>query len=161
VEHGPSIHDCAFTARYAVVMDLPVTFSLAEAMRGTRYPYRWNPEHRARIGLLARDGRGEDTIWIEIERCYIFHTANAYDLPDGRVVLDAVTYDSMFAGEPGGPDQNPRGLERFILVPAAGRAALRPALSLCLYDGAGGGPVRDRGHAALQARPGGGHPAGA
>jgi len=122
VEHGPSIHDCAFTARYAVVMDLPVTFSLAEAMRGTRYPYRWNPEHRARIGLLARDGRGEDTIWIEIERCYIFHTANAYDLPDGRVVLDAVTYDSMFAGEPGGPDQNPRGLERFILDPVAGTA---------------------------------------
>jgi len=133
VEHGPSIHDCAFTARYAVVMDLPVTFALAEAMRGTRFPYRWNPEHRARIGLLPRAGGGEETIWIEIDPCYIFHTANAYDLPDGRVVLDAVTYDSMFAGEPGGPDQAPRGLERFILDPVA-RTAERHMLDAAAQE---------------------------
>lgn len=28
VQHGPSIHDCAITGRYAVILDLPVTFSM-------------------------------------------------------------------------------------------------------------------------------------
>ncbi|MBL7466263.1 carotenoid oxygenase family protein, partial [Escherichia coli] len=84
VAHGPSIHDCAITARFVVVLDLPVTFSLETAMQGRGFPYRWNPEHRARIGLLPRGGRGDETIWIEIDPCYIFHTLNAHDLPDGR-----------------------------------------------------------------------------
>ncbi len=65
--HGPSIHDCAITARFVVVLDLPVTFSLETAMQGRGFPYRWNPEHRARIGLLPRGGRGDETIWIEID----------------------------------------------------------------------------------------------
>ncbi|WP_137861254.1 MULTISPECIES: carotenoid oxygenase family protein [unclassified Sphingomonas] len=125
VAHGPSIHDCAITARFVVVLDLPVTFSLETAMQGRGFPYRWNPEHRARIGLLPRGGRGDETIWIEIDPCYIFHTLNAHDLPDGRVVLDAVSYDTMFAGEPGGPDQSPRGLERFVLDPVARTAERR------------------------------------
>lgn len=125
VAHGPSIHDCAFTARYAVVLDLPVTLSMQAAMGGARFPYRWNPEHQARIGLVPRQGRGDETIWIDIDPCYIFHTVNAYDLPDGRVVLDAVTYDTMFEGDPEGPNAVPRGLERFLLDPATQTAERR------------------------------------
>ncbi|MEZ0242181.1 MAG: carotenoid oxygenase family protein, partial [Sphingomonas sp.] len=96
VEHGPSIHDCAITARYVLIFDLPVTFSMQALIAGHNFPYRWNTKHQARIGLLPRDGRGEDVIWCDVDPCYIFHAANAYDLPDGRVVLDAVVHDTMF-----------------------------------------------------------------
>lgn len=125
VRHGPSIHDCAITARHVVVMDLPVTFSMKALIGGHSFPYRWNPEHRARIGLLPRDARGTDIQWIDVDPCYIFHVANAFDLPDGRVVMDAVVYDTMFAESVLGPDARSRGLERWTIDPAAGTVERR------------------------------------
>ena len=56
VEHGPCIHDCAITARFVVVLDLPVTFSMRAVVGGQRFPYRWRPAHRAR-GRLALAGQ--------------------------------------------------------------------------------------------------------
>jgi carotenoid cleavage dioxygenase len=124
VQHGPSIHDCAITARYVIVLDLPVTFSMKTLIAGHSFPYRWNPEHQARIGLLPRDGSG-DTIWVNVDPCYIFHVANAFDRPDGRVVMDAVVYDSMFADSHAGPEGVSRGLERWTIDPVAGAVERR------------------------------------
>lgn len=121
VKHGPSIHDCTLTERFVVILDLPVTFSMAALIGGQSYPYRWNRSHQARIGLLPREGAASDIIWITVDPCYIFHTANAYDLPDGRVVMDAVVYDRMFDETSQGPDRNPRGLERWTIDPRARR----------------------------------------
>lgn len=119
VRNGPSIHDCALTERFVLILDLPVTFSMAVLIGGHDYPYRWNPSHEARIGLLPREGRAEDIVWIPVDPCYIFHTLNAFDLPDGRVVMDAVAYDRMFDQTSQGPDANPRGLERWTIDPDA------------------------------------------
>ncbi len=54
VRHGPSIHDCAITDRFVIILDLPVTFSMAALIGGRGFPYRWNESHEARIGLLPR-----------------------------------------------------------------------------------------------------------
>ena len=120
VKHGPSIHDCAITERFVLVLDLPVSFSMKALIGGHRFPYRWNPDHQARIGLLPRTARGSETIWVDVDPCYIFHVANAFDLPDGRVVLDAVVYDTMFADGVVGPDAVSRGLQRWTIDPVAG-----------------------------------------
>ncbi|TCP82171.1 carotenoid cleavage dioxygenase [Sphingomonas sp. PP-CE-1A-559] len=125
VEHGPMIHDCAVTARYVVILDLPVTFSLATHLAGQPLPYAWNPVHRARVGLMPRDGDQHAIIWCDVDPAYVFHVANAFDLPDGRVVLDVCAYPTMFAGVPGGPDVASRGLERWTLDPATGTTAIR------------------------------------
>ena len=117
VEHGPMIHDCAITARYVVILDLPVTFSMGTLIGGHSLPYRWNPRHRARVGLMPRGGTQADIIWCDVDPAYVFHVANAYDLPDGRVGLDVVAYPTMFAGEHGGPDARSRGLERWMVDP--------------------------------------------
>ena len=117
VKHGPSIHDCAITARYALVLDLPVTFSMKALIGGHSFPYRWNPEHQARIGLLPRNASGDETIWVDVDPCYIFHVANAFDTADGKVILDAVVYDTMFADSAVGPDATSRGLERWTIDP--------------------------------------------
>lgn len=119
VKHGPSIHDCAITARFAVILDLPVTFSMKALIGGHSFPYAWNPDHQARVGLLPRDGAADDVIWVDCPPCYIFHVANAFDLADGRVVLDACVYDSMFAEMTGGPSGRSLGLERWIIDPVA------------------------------------------
>lgn len=104
VEHGPSIHDCAFTRRFAIILDLPVTLSMKAVIGGHQFPYRWNRSHRARIGLLPRDGKAADTIWCDIEPCYVFHVANAFDTAEGKVILDVVAYETMFDDGYDGPD---------------------------------------------------------
>lgn len=118
VKHGPSIHDCALTARYVLILDLPVTFSMKTLIGGHAFPYKWNPDHQARVGLLPRGGSDADVIWCPVEPSYVFHAANAYDAADGRVVLDCVAYDTMFADSTHGPDRAGR-LERWTIDPAA------------------------------------------
>ncbi len=118
VQHGPCIHDCAITARFVVVLDLPVTFSMRAVLGGQLFPYRWNPAHQARIGLLPRDGAPEDVIWCDVGPCFVFHVANAFDDAAGQVVLDVVAYDTMFASGAGGLDALGR-LERWTVDPTA------------------------------------------
>ncbi len=124
VEHGPCIHDCAFTARFAVVLDLPVTFSMRAVLGGHLFPFRWNPAHRARVGLLPRGGEAAEIIWCDVEPCFVFHVANAFDGEDGRVVLDVVAYPVMFALS--GNELDALGLfERWTVDPSTRRVDRR------------------------------------
>lgn len=121
VRHGPSIHDCMITPRWVIVLDLPVTFSMKALLAGQAFPYRWNPGHPARVGLLPREGRGADTIWCEVEPCYVFHPVNAYESDGGRVIFDACVHDRMFDGDHAGPVAQHVPFERWTLDPAARR----------------------------------------
>ncbi len=124
VEHGPCIHDCAITARFAIVLDLPVTFSMRAVLGGHAFPFRWNPAHRARVGLLPRHGDADAIIWCDVEPCFVFHVANAYDRDDGHIVLDVIAYPTMFTSNSGGLDTLGR-LERWTIDPVARRVGRR------------------------------------
>lgn len=124
-KHGPSIHDCALTANHVIVLDLPVTFSMKAMLAGHRFPYQWNWEHSARVGLCPRGGSGADTIWCHVDPCYVFHTGNAFELPDGRVIVDVVAHETMFAESVMGPDSPASRLERWTLDPATHRVERR------------------------------------
>nr|WP_217352797.1 carotenoid oxygenase family protein [Sphingomonas sp. ID1715] len=125
VQHGPSIHDCAITARYVLVFDLPVTFSMKKLIAGHSFPYAWNPDHPARVGLMPRQGTADDIIWCDVDPCYVFHPCNAYDLPEGRVVVDVVAHESMFDRSTQGPDSIASSFERWTIDPAAHRVERR------------------------------------
>ena len=125
VEHGPSIHDCMITPKYVIVLDLPVTFSMKTLLAGHPFPYRWNPAHRARVGLLPREGKGSDIVWCDVDPCYVFHPANAYETDDGRVIFDACVHDTMFEGSYAGPSSNRVPFERWTIDPAARSVARR------------------------------------
>ena len=116
VRHGPCIHDCAITARFVVVLDLPVTFSMRAVLGGQLSPFRWNPAHPARLGLLPRHSDPAGIIWCELEPCFVFHAANAFDDADGQVILDVIAYDTMFASGSSGLDALGR-LERWTVDP--------------------------------------------
>jgi len=116
------MHDMSLTERYAVVYDLPVTVDIELAMQ-ERFPFRWNPDREARVGLLPRGSdSGNDIVWTEVEPCYVFHPMNAYDTDDGKVVLDVCRYDRMFDRDIRGPFGDAVStLDRWTVDPGTGR----------------------------------------
>ncbi len=115
-----SVHDMSLTERFAVIYDLPVVFDVEAAMSGAGFPYRWDPDYQARVGLLKHDGTAEDVSWFDVEPCYVFHPMNAYDDGD-HVVLDVVRHPRMFDTHRLGPDEGTPTLDRWTLDVAAGK----------------------------------------
>src|SRR3546814_21118146 len=89
-------------------------------LAGYRFPYAWKGAHPARVGLLPRKGRGDDIIWVPVEPCYVFHPANAFETADGKVVVDVVAHETMFAESKRGPDSRKSRMERWTIHPVAG-----------------------------------------
>jgi len=121
VNDGPSVHDCMLTGQYVLVFDLPVTFSMKTLLAGHPFPYSWNPAHPSRVGLLPREGQGSEVIWCDVEPCYVFHPCNAYETDDGRVIVDVVAHENMFAHSTQGPDSKIVQFERWTIDPQARR----------------------------------------
>jgi len=123
VSHGPSIHDCAITKQYVLVFDLPVTLSMPAMLAGYEFPYRWDETHAARVGLLAREGRGEDVVWCDVAPYYVYHPCNAFEREDGRVVVDVVVHNKNSHRDFRGPDGEVARLERWVIDPVARHVA--------------------------------------
>ena len=117
----PMVHDTAITETRVLVFDLPVTFDLERATAGERLPYVWRPERPARLGVLPLLGGADDVVWCEAPQCYVFHPLNAYDLPDGRIVVDVVKWPKTFdVDDRRGPGVLNTRLVRWTVDPAAG-----------------------------------------
>ena len=121
VKHGPSIHDCAITKNYVLIFDLPVTFSMKTLLAGHAFPYAWNPDHRARVGLLPREGHDADIIWCDVDPAYVFHPCNAYEQDDGTVIVDVCAHETMFVDNTQGPSAAQTPFERWTINPVAKR----------------------------------------
>lgn len=118
--HKPMIHDCAITENHFLVLDLPCVFDGQALLDGIPLPYRWHPEIPARVGVLPREGSARDIVWCEVDPCYVFHPMNAYEEPDGRIVLDVARHPAMFATDALGPNEGPPVLERWRIDPKGG-----------------------------------------
>jgi carotenoid cleavage dioxygenase-like enzyme len=113
---GPTmVHDFALSRHYAIFLDLPVVFSLEQAMLGGM-PFGWDESYGARIGLLHRERarQGEQPTWFDIDPCYVFHIMNAWDeVPGGTDEVPGGT-DEVTGGAdevPGGTDEVPGGTD--------------------------------------------------
>ena len=114
------LHDIAITETRAVIFDLPVTLSAEALAEGYPLPYRWNTERAPRLGVLPRYGTADDVVWCDVSPCYVYHPMNAYDLPDGRLVVDVARHPRMFATDLNGPFEGAPVIERWTLDPAKG-----------------------------------------
>ena len=62
-------------------------------------PYRWDDQHRARLGVLRRDDPYGRLRWFDIDPCFVFHVANAYDVTSASgnsIVLEVLRYPEMW-----------------------------------------------------------------
>ncbi|MGW0017077.1 carotenoid oxygenase family protein [Rhodococcus sp. NPDC003382] len=105
------IHDMALTERYVVLILAPFVFELGRIFTGAS-PLDWQPELGVRIALIPRDGSAIQ--WHTTDAFWVWHTANAFDLPDGSVAVDYVEWQY-----PGGlvdsADPNPSALRRAVI----------------------------------------------
>ncbi|MFV0257967.1 MAG: carotenoid oxygenase family protein [Acidimicrobiales bacterium] len=117
----PMVHDMSLTSRYAVIYDQPCTVDLGLVDQGSNFPFRWNPDHGNRVGLLPRSGDAPtdpgSIVWIDVPLGCLFHPLNAHDTADGGVVLDVCFYDRMFDADLRGPFETMARLERWVLDP--------------------------------------------
>ena len=98
------IHDMSLTENYVVIYDLPVLVDPEATKSGEfTFPFRWNDDYGARVGLLPRGGTPDDIVWCEVGNCYVFHPLNAYEDDDGRVVIDLCRYERLFDRDILGP----------------------------------------------------------
>ncbi|MCW2653082.1 MAG: Carotenoid oxygenase [Mycobacterium sp.] len=122
VNANTMMHDFALTAQHVIFLDLPVVFDLDVAIKDpTDMPYRWDDKYGARLGVMRRDDPYGPVRWFDIDPCYIFHVANAFDATtaDGKsIVLQAVRYPELWRN--GAGSDNGAVLWRFTIDLASG-----------------------------------------
>ena len=95
------MHDFALSAQHVIFMDLPIVYNRDIALKSaTDIPYRWDDNYGARLGVLRRDDPYGQVRWFEIDPCFVFHVANAYDDGD-KLVLQAVRYPEVWRDQGG------------------------------------------------------------
>jgi carotenoid cleavage dioxygenase-like enzyme len=90
------MHDFALTAEHVIFMDLPIVFNLDIAIKADGdMPYRWDDNYGARFGVMRRDDPFGEVRWFDIDPCYVFHVANAFD-HGNSIVVQAVRYPELW-----------------------------------------------------------------
>lgn len=115
------MHDFAMTSDHVIFMDLPVVFDMPAAQRGTM-PFAWSDSYGARLGILKRGAGIESLRWVEIDPCYVFHVANAFEEADGTIVIDVAWYNELWRGGPSATSFDKASLKRWRIPSGATKA---------------------------------------
>lgn len=126
--YASMIHDFAVTRHWIILPVFPLTGSLDRAMSG-RPPYAWEPDKGTRIALIPRDGRIDQTRWVDAPASYVFHPMNHFEDAQGRIVIDVMKYDvaPLFPlpdGSPSSPHSTRARLFRWTIDPQGAQAGI-------------------------------------
>ncbi|NDH43342.1 MAG: 9-cis-epoxycarotenoid dioxygenase, partial [Betaproteobacteria bacterium] len=102
-------------------MDLPVVFDMKLARAGTM-PYCWSDSYGARLGILPRGMPIQAMRWVEVDPCYVYHVANAFETAAGEIVIDAAWYAEHWRGGPSASTFDSARMKRWRIAPGATRA---------------------------------------
>jgi carotenoid cleavage dioxygenase-like enzyme len=114
------VHDFAVTERHVVFPVMPLSGSMARAMRGGP-PFAWEPDLGGHVGVMRRDQGVASLRWFRAETCFVFHVMNAWDEGE-RIMVDVMQYDAppLFPrvdGSPAAPDDAAARLVRWTIAP--------------------------------------------
>lgn len=85
------IHDFFVTKNHAAFPVLPLTGSLARAMKGGP-ALAWEPEKGSHVGVMRRDAGVESIRWFTTDPCYVFHPMNMWE-EGGNLHVHAMQYE--------------------------------------------------------------------
>ncbi len=83
------MHDMIMTEHYAVFLDSPYVFDLANIGKGPMV--RWMPENGCRIGVLPRRGDASDLRWFDIDPGHVQHFWSGWENGD-RIEFSGCRY---------------------------------------------------------------------
>lgn len=99
------IHDFAVTPNYCIFFQNPVDFNplpFLFGFRGAGECLQFQPNRPTKVWIFPRHKKGEP-ICLETDACFVFHHANAYEDPQGNVVIDSICYPNFPTLEPDQP----------------------------------------------------------
>lgn len=120
----PIVHDFVMTKRFAIVLDSPLVYDAATVQQGY-YGAKWNDDLPAEFVLIPREGFGSEIRRIAIPAQTVMHFVNAYDLPDGRIIVDGVSNDRIMNSDRAGPLEGKLSVNRFTIDPSSGTVDIR------------------------------------
>jgi carotenoid cleavage dioxygenase len=85
------IHDCALTEHYMLFPLMPLTTDLERLKAGGQH-WVYDPDFPVVIGVVPRNGRGDQVRWFNAPHAFTGHTINAFE-EDGRIVFDTYECD--------------------------------------------------------------------
>jgi len=109
-------HDFITTPEHVVFPVFPAVFGF-DNIQKTGGALSWEPERGTHVGIMPRDGDGDDVVWIETDPCYVFHPMNAHS-EGSTLVAEVVRYPTLplFGADSGQPAM----LHRWTIDLAAG-----------------------------------------
>ena len=87
-------------------------------MAGAGFPYRWNEDYEAQVGVRPVEGGGIK--WMSVDPCYVFHVLNGHDVGDSMLSLELSVHPSVYARDVHGPNDGPPTLHRWTVDVDAG-----------------------------------------
>lgn len=112
VSGTPMMHSLSLTDRHVVLYDLPVAFDPRLAATGSRYPYAWQADRPARVGVLPREGHA--VRWFDVDPCFVFHPLNAYERGD-LLIADVIRHERVFDADRMRPGESRPTLHRWTI----------------------------------------------
>ncbi|HTK99705.1 MAG TPA: carotenoid oxygenase family protein [Pseudomonadales bacterium] len=106
------VHDFAITHDYVIFAVCPVTLSIERARAGGP-PIAWEPYLGTHVGVLARDGRAEDTRWYTGDACMAWHSMNAFSKGE-RIFIDVCQQEAPAFPPAHGPMPDPSSLRQYL-----------------------------------------------
>ena len=113
------VHDFCFTENYYIVFQNPVDLDMFPFIIGAKCPgecLQFNQSEKTKIHVLPRPGSNlpsKKRMEFEVDACFVFHHANAYEDDNGKIHVDSVRLPEMvdFAsvGGVGGGSPKPSG----------------------------------------------------
>src|SRR6201987_4663793 len=105
--YASMVHDFIVTENHLLFPVLPITGSMARAMKG-QPAYAWEPEKGTHVGIMKRNGAAKDIVWFRGENCYVFHVMNAWE-DGGRIIADVMQFEEApLFPHPDGFPTNPK-----------------------------------------------------
>ncbi|KAH7205417.1 carotenoid oxygenase [Fusarium redolens] len=87
------IHDCIVSKKYLIIILIPQKVDVDWNKKCNKH-YAWEPEADLVFGLIPRHSpAASDVKWFHLGNSFAGHSANGYDLGDGRVVMDVTIAD--------------------------------------------------------------------
>lgn len=95
-------HDIAITSRHVVFIESPTT-RIADG-GGHTVPFAWVPGAEGWLGVVPRDGDGNDVRWFGLGPCLVTHVLGAWEEEgSGDIVMFVCRYDAPEEGRPCDP----------------------------------------------------------